>query len=119
MASPCIILQVEAPTTGTMGPRVRIESAWAKSKNIFRVTRVVPLLVSPPLLMVTSMLGSVTSLHQCGSCFVHRVASFIYIVKIINFKKKIVSETTLSFCGCPRRRENPARGTRGTRGSQL
>ena len=56
MASPCVILRVWHPTTGSTGPRVGVVSAWAKSKNVFRMTRVVPLLVSPPLRMVASML---------------------------------------------------------------
>ena len=59
-----------------------------KSENVFRMTRVLPLLVSLPLLrMVASMLGSVTSLHNVVVVSLHRVASFIFL-KIISFKKK-------------------------------
>ena len=46
MASPCILLRVRAPTTGSTGPRVGVVPLPGAEQNVFRLARLAPL-VSP------------------------------------------------------------------------
>ena len=46
LASPCIILRVGSPTTGSTGPRVGVVPLPDAKQNVFRMSRLAPL-VSP------------------------------------------------------------------------
>ena len=116
LPSPCTVLRVRGPTTGSTGPRVGVASSRAQSKTFFAWPWVVPLPVS---LSTPQCCLDVWLCQLCAMSWLLRSAQRpLSYYEIIKFQKTFVSEQNFRIGTSHSVRQNPARGTRGTRGSQ-